>query len=68
MPDKPERLAIIECVLCDAWLEAYRQLTPDATIIVWKARHAQSCQHPPAQYCPQARVEVERRFPDEPIS
>ena len=67
MPDEPQLLAIIECVTCDSWIEVYRHLTPDAAIITWNALDAQLCQHPPLQSCPQARVEVSRRFPNETI-
>ena len=69
MPDdEPVKLATIECAICAAWIEVYRRYTADQAIIAWDARVAELCQQPPLERCPQARVEVRRRFPDEIFS
>ena len=36
--------------------------------IGWQIRDAELCRHPPPRSCPQARLEVGRRFPDEALS
>ena len=69
-PDEPQRLAIIECAICDAWVEVYRCRQGDEkSSIEWQIRDdAELCRHPPPHSCPQARLEVGRRFPDEVLS
>jgi len=69
MPDEPQRLAIIECAICDAWIEIYRcPQGAEKSSIEWQIRDAEMCQHRPPRRCPQARLEVGRRFPDETLS
>ena len=65
MPDEPQRLAIIECTVCNACLDIYRYLQDGEEHLDWQMRDADLCPHPPLHRCPQARLEVRRRFPDE---
>ena len=69
-PDEPQRLAVIECAICDAWVEVYRCRQGDEkSSIEWQIRDdAELCRHPPPHDCPQAIIEVRRRFPDEVLS
>ena len=66
MPDQPEKLATIECATCGALIEVFRRDTPDGTTIDWRQHDADLCKQP--HRCPQARLEVRRRFPHDEIS
>ena len=57
-PDEPQRLAVIECAICDAWVEVYRCRQGDEkSSIEWQIRDdAELCRHPPPHNCPQARI------------
>ena len=67
-PDpKPTKLATIECLICSAWTEVYRQYGVTETIIAWNARDNELCQNQPLRRCAQALAEIRRRFPDEQI-
>ena len=65
--DEPQRLAIIECTICNACLDIYRCRQDGEEHLDWQIRDAELCQHPPLHSCPQARLEVRRRFSDEPL-
>ena len=61
----PSKLATLECSTCTALIDVFQQYEPDLALI-WDARDVEgpSCQHPPSTSCPNARAEVERRYPD----
>ena len=68
MPDESQRLAIIECTVCNACLDIYRCLQDGEEHLDWQMRDADLCPHPPPLHrCPQARLEVRRRFPGETL-
>jgi hypothetical protein len=58
------KLATIECAVCSALIDVAQEFDPST--LIWCARAAEknACQHPPVTSCPQARIEVLRRYPE----
>jgi hypothetical protein len=65
MPDDPVKVATIECVVCGAYIEVYQGARSGEAGVCWEIRDAELCRQPPLHRCPQARLEVRRRFSDE---
>jgi hypothetical protein len=64
MSDPPQRLAIIECSVCSAWIEIFPQTDREGPSVEWNMRDESLCKSPPAGRCPQVRAEIKRRYPD----
>ena len=58
-----QKVATIECPVCDAWVEIYPTGVPGQHKFGWNARDDAMCKTPPLQRCQFMGREIERSYP-----
>jgi hypothetical protein len=62
VPERREKIALIECATCGALIEVFT--LSGVPGLAWVVVEADLCPVPPLTRCTHARTEVQRRFPE----